>query len=80
MDEPIIWIIACTFVVLGLTMLVYLLREKLPNLGNTILTLFSLAVAIGSLYVTMPHTKKQSKTAKNSKRILMPAESNYRLW
>lgn len=70
MDEPIIWIIACIFVVLGLTMLVYLLREKLPNLGNTILTLFSLAVAIGSLYVAIATYQKAIKDSEEQQKSL----------
>ncbi len=69
MNEPMIWAIVSTVVVLGLTTLVYLLREKLPNLGNTILTLFGLAIAFGSLYVsivTLQETIKDSEEQQKS--------------
>ena len=70
MNEPMIWVIASIVVVLGLTMLVYLLREKLPNLGNTILTLVSLAVAIGSLYVAIATYQKAIKDSEEQQKSL----------
>ena len=77
MNEPMIWAIVSTVVVLGLTMLVYLLREKFPNLGNAILTLVGLAVASGSLYVsivtlqkTIEDSKEQQKSLDVSRKLL----------
>ena len=77
MNEPMIWAIVSTVVVLGLTMLAYLLREKFPNLGNTILTLVGLAVAFGSLYVsivtlqkTIEDSKEQQKSLDASRKLL----------
>lgn len=53
MNGPWIWLIASAYVVVTLTTLVYLFRQQLPNLGNTILTFVSLAVSIGSLYIAI---------------------------
>ena len=70
MNEPWILFIASAYLVLVLTTLVYVFRKTLPNLGNTILTFFGLAVSIGSLSVAIATYQKTIKDGEKQQKNL----------